>query len=77
MCNNVTELRKAVTSSEPYAGIVVPYSKVMLQALPMWASYAMIGADSLNDGTFFRSRNLGLNKNRTSVYRDTLCNVRT
>lgn len=47
MCNNVTELRKAVTSSEPYAGIVVPYSKIMLQALPMWASYAMIGADSL------------------------------
>lgn len=45
MCDNVTELRKTEISGKQNNGIVVPYSKVMLQALPMWVDYVSKGMD--------------------------------
>ena len=45
MCDNVTELRKTEISGKQNNGIVVPYSKVMLQALPMWTTWVSNSID--------------------------------
>lgn len=51
MCDNVTELRKTEISGKQNNGIVVPYSKVMLQALPMWTEHVSKGIDVFSSVT--------------------------